>query len=155
MGQNVLNYTTKIPVDRTTGEVQRMLAQRGCSAVAMHYTEDGRADGLSFTLRTPHGERAFHMPVNLDGVLLLLQTPAVRSRASKDRKKYDTPEHAEAVAWRIVRDWLEAQLALVDANMASLDQVMLPHLRVDPEHTLYEAYKAREDALTLTAGASS
>lgn len=145
-----LNYTTTISVDRTLGEVQRILARSGCAAVATNYDEAGRAVGLSFTLRTPHGERAFSLPVNLDGVQALLSTPQVQALARRRGKKYDSPEHAEAVAWRVVKDWLEAQLALIDANMATLAQVMLPYLRVDDDHTLYERYEEHERA-TLAA----
>jgi len=34
------------------------------------------------------------------------------------RYKYRTREHAARVAWRICKDWIEAQLAIVDAEMA-------------------------------------
>lgn len=138
-----LNYTTTIKVDTTLGEVQRILARAGCSAVATNY-DGGRAVGLSFTLRTPHGERAFSLPVNLDGVLKLLQDSPQVAKARKSGRHYDTPDHAERVAWRVVKDWLEAQLALIDASMATLDQVMLPYLRVTPELTMWEAYREHE-----------
>jgi len=144
-----LNYTTTIPVERTVGEVQRLLATHGCSAVAVHYDVDGRADGLSFTLRTPHGERAFHLPVPLDGVqtVLVRDTRAVATKQRKRADYYSDPAHAERVAWRVVKDLLEAQIAMIDANMATLDQVMLPFLRIDETRTLYEAYRDREDSL--------
>lgn len=145
-----LNYTTTVPLDKTLGEVQRLLAKSGCSAVAINYDHDGRACGLSFSLRTPHGERGFSLPVNLPGVLKLLAEAPEVAKAKSHGRKFDTLDHAEKVAWRVVKDWLEAQLALIDANMATLDQVMLPYLRVDPEHTLYERYLEHE-ANTLRA----
>ena len=37
--------------------------------------------------------------------------------------------------------------------MATLDQVMLPYLKVDDSHTLYEAYTEREQNLAI-GGAS-
>lgn len=59
------------------------------------------------------------------------------------------PEQAERVAWRVAREWLLAQLAIIEAQMATLDQVMLPYLQVDGQKTLYAAYREREDTLQL------
>lgn len=146
-----LNYTTTVAVERTLGEVQRILSRHGCASISTLY-DDSCATGLAFTLRTPHGDRAFTMPVNVAGVHQLLNAPDVKAKAKRAGKNYSSADHAERVAWRIVKDWLEAQLALIDANMATLDQVMLPYLRVDGDLTLYEAYRAREDALAIGPG---
>ncbi|MGH4019999.1 MAG: hypothetical protein ACRDT0_12350 [Pseudonocardiaceae bacterium] len=51
-----LNYTTTVPVARTVGEVQDMLARHGASAVAVRYV-DRQPVGVSFQLATPHGLR--------------------------------------------------------------------------------------------------
>lgn len=136
----VLNYTTSIGVDRTVGEVSKILSRRGVASISTRYDENGTAVGLGFAMRTPHGDRHFALPVNVDGVhALLLDNPRGPS--------YRTRAHAERVAWRIARDWLVAQLALIDANMATLDQVMLPYLVTDNAGgTLYERYREREQA---------
>jgi hypothetical protein len=136
----LLNYTTTVAAARSISEMQTMLARHGAAAVATRYA-DGEPSGLSFTLETPLGQRAFTLPVNVNGVLSVLRAdPKVRRAGSR----YLTPEHAARVAWRVAKDWLEAQLAIIDANMATLDQVMLPYLHVEGERTLYEAYVERE-----------
>jgi len=146
-----LNYTTTLTVDRTVGDVSKLLARRGVASISTRYDEDGAAVGLGFSMRTPHGERQFMLPVNVDGVWTLLKgDPKVRQRGPK----FLVREHAERVAWRVVKDWVEAQVALIDADMASLDQVMLPYLISAPDgRTLYEVYRDREQA-ALTGGAS-
>jgi hypothetical protein len=35
--------------------------------------------------------------------------------------------HARKVAWRIIKDWVAAQLALIEAEQATLAQVFLPY----------------------------
>jgi hypothetical protein len=55
--------------------------------------------------------------------------------------RYRTPEHAERVAWRIVKDWLEAQLAIVATEMVTFDQVMLAYVRTSDGTTLYDLYR--------------
>lgn len=137
-----LNYTTTVNAAKTVGEVQQILAKHGASAVATRYNA-GKAVGLTFELTTPHGARHFSLPVDVPAMYRLLDGQNISA-------KYRTREHAEKVAWRVVKDWLAAQLALVDAKMATLDQVLLPYLHVDGEKTLYQAYAEREAALELT-----
>ncbi len=52
------------------------------------------------------------------------------------------------VAWRIVKDWLEAQLALLQSRQVKLEQVMLPYMLGTGEQgepvTVYEALRRSE-----------
>jgi len=54
--------------------------------------------------------------------------------------RYKTVEQAERVAWRIMKDWLEAQLAIIATEMVTLDQVFLPYMQGDDGRTVYELY---------------
>lgn len=117
---------------------------------------DGRPSALSFMLVTPHGPRHFTLPVDVDAMhrLLVAQDNAGKLRSGSKATR-SSREQAERVAWRVTKDWLAAQLALVASEMASLDQVMLPYLHVDGERTLYVAYREQEAVAVLGPGASS
>lgn len=144
-----LNYSTTISAGKTVAEIQAMLGAHGANAVAVQY-RDRQPVGVSFTLAGPHGDRAFTLPVNTAGMFKTLMD---QWQAGEIRRGYATQEQAERVAWRVVKDWLAAQLALVAAQMATLDQVMLPYLHVDGQKTLYEAYREREQlALEVSSG---
>lgn len=150
-----LNYTTKIPVARTIGEIQEMLVRHGAATVSTAYV-DQTPSGISFMLRTPHGPRAFSLPVNVDAVRALLIKQNENREMRSDGKRvtaFTTQEHAARVAWRVLKDWVEAQLAIIEAQMATLDQVMLPYLHVDGDLTLYEMYRERE-SLALNPGSA-
>ena len=159
-GKGPLNYTTSVPIHQTMAECQSILAKAGAATVSVHY-EDGEPAGLSFSLKTPHGVRNFTLPVNVDGMQAVLRKAAApggslqalhTTRAKLDH--YVSREHAANVAWRVVKDWLEANLALIAAQMATIDEVMLPYLHIQvegEEKTLFEHYKAQERA-ALTAG---
>ena len=48
----------------------------------------------------------------------------------RDRRippKMRTKEQATRVAWRIVKDWLAAQLAMIEAGLVDLEEVFLPY----------------------------
>jgi hypothetical protein len=153
-GKGPLNWTTTIPVHQTMGECQSMLARAGASSVSVHF-EDGDPAGLSFSLKTPHGVRNFTLPVNVDGIQRVLAQANKDGRLRSDghrNARLEGREHAARVAWRVVKDWLEANLALIDAQMATIDEVMLPWLHIQiggEEKTLFEHYKAQERAALL------
>ena len=127
----ILNYTTSIEVSKTMGEIQSALARRGVTRISTMFDDDGVPAGLAFTMKTDYGFRDFELPVRTDGVLA-----AMRADKQVARSKC-TPEQAARVAWRIAKDWLEAQSALIDAQLATLDEVMMPYMVTDTGQTLY------------------
>lgn len=128
----LLNYTTKITTAKTAAEVQQILAKAGASQVMLTYA-DGEASGLAFTTMTEFGPRSFVLPVNADPVLAVL-------RKDKVPRTLCTREHAARVGWRIVKDWIEAQLALIQTEMVTLDQVMLPYMTDETGTTVWTRY---------------
>jgi hypothetical protein len=136
----VKNYSTSIPTARTVGEVQAMLGRAGAIEVMLMFT-DRTPSGLRFTLETPAGKQAFAMPVAIDAVHAALRKHEQERRIIL-RPGQRTREHAERVAWRVARDWLDAQLALVEAGLAALDEAFLPYLLVSSEQTLYQRFAA-------------
>lgn len=133
----LLNYTTTVPATRTISQVQQLLVRAGASQVLMDYA-DGKATGIRFVVVTARGARAFALPVQVDRVAAILQ----RDRALPPRLK--TPEHAERVAWRIIKDWLEAQLALIASEMVDLDEVMLPYMLAADGKSMFDLYLGGE-----------
>lgn len=141
----LLNYTTKVPAARTMSQVQGLLVEAGARSIMTDYDDVGRALGIAFSIQTAHGMRQYLLPVRsecVEGVL----------RRDRVQPAFQTPEHAERVAWRIVKDWLEAQLAIIQTEMVTLDQVMLPYMSDGRGHTVYELYLDQQ--LALPAGDS-
>lgn len=145
----LLNYTTTISASKTISEMQDALAKAGAAAVAIQY-EDGRPHGITFQLRTPQGAQLFTLPVDSVPVQRILAKEKVRGTLAE--RMQTVAAQADRTAWRVAKSWLEAQLALVQIGLASLDQVMLPYLHVDGDKTLYAAYSEGRDALALTTG---
>lgn len=147
--KGLLNYTTSIAAARTINEMQAMLGRAGARRVMIEYAE-GKPAALAFSLPTVHGERLYTLPCDVAAVerVLRAQEDAGILRGMKGRV---TPEQAERVAWRVLKDWLEAQLALVRTQMATVDQVMLPYLHVEADLTLYQAW-AENETRALPAG---
>ena len=128
----ILNYTTSISTEKTAGEIQRKLANARAQAVLCEYDDGAVMMAMSFRIMTPHGLISFRLPANTDGVYRVLTTD------SSVPKRLRTREQAARVAWRILKDWVEAQLAIVDAEMAEMAEVFLPYAQDDTGTTLYK-----------------
>lgn len=132
---SIKNYTTTISPEKTAGEIMGMLSKHAARQISMSYSEDGTLEGLSFSLRTEYGHREFALPVRAAGVLAAMQ----KDRSIPVSKR--TPEQATRVAWRIAGDWLATQIALIEAGLASLDEVMTPWMLGAGGNTMYEAMR--------------
>ena len=74
------------------------------------------------------------MPVNVE---------AVHSVLLKQKVKCDY-EQAERVAWRILKDWVEAQMAILESQMVEMDEIFLPYMINNSGQTLFEAYRSNQ-----------
>lgn len=139
----ILNYTTTIRAGRTVAEIQQILVKAGANRIAIDYDRDGRPVALAFQLRMPSSGRNgegttmhYRLPCRHMGVLQRLQ-------ADHASPRYRTEAHALNVSWRILKDWLEAQLALSDAGLADMTEIMLPYALVADGGTVYERWQAQ------------
>ena len=133
---SLLNFTTKVKAAKTINNVTQILVGGGARQIMSEFDDKGVASGISFSISTPLGMRGFTLPVNAKPIYHLLQeddNPTIRPNMR-------TMEHAHDVAWRIIKDWLEAQMALVETEMVTFEQVMLPYMRSVDGSTFYDEY---------------
>lgn len=55
-----------------------------------------------------------------------------------------TREQAERVAWRILKDWVEAQMALLDIQMVRFEEIFLPYIETGNGQTIYERLEEKQ-----------
>lgn len=130
----ILNYTTSIDPHRTVGEIQKMLAAAGARGVGIEYDQAGDPIAVAFQLNV-NGPLGYRLPCRTDKVLTVLQR---QHKAGKIERRYTTKEHAQRVAWRIVKDWLEAQLAIIQSEMVEVTEVFMPYQLMANNQTMYE-----------------
>jgi hypothetical protein len=133
----LLNYTTQISAENTVTEIQGILARAGALAIMTEYDANTVLVGISFKIGTPFGPTAYSLPCDVAAVNRILDK---QMRAGKVPRRLVTTEQASRVGWRIIKDWIEAQLALVQTQMVTLDQVFLPYARTNTGETVYQRY---------------
>ena len=114
----IANKTTQVPVAKTLGEIQAMLAKINASAMMINY-EDQEPVSLSFQIVRGGRPLSFQLPSNWQGIL------AAMKRESTPQRLLNR-EQALRVSWRVVKDWLRAQLTLIEAGAATVEEVMIP-----------------------------
>ena len=137
----IANYTTKVAARRSLNEIMSMLAENGARHVLIDHDIEGQPCSLAFRIR----DTAFKLPIYPKEVIATLEMDGAAAR-------YRTTEHANDIAWRIVRDWLRAQLALIESGMVALDEIMLPYALTDGGMTALERYRAGTLLLEATDG---
>jgi len=140
----IANYTTTVTALKLVGEIQGMLVAHGAKHILIDY-EDGKPVGLAFLIATPYGgDIPFRLPANVDRVEAVFSRQLASSRRQWDReyqeqRKAKINEQASRVAWRILKDWVRAQMAILETEMVSIDQIFLPYMQAGKEgKTLYE-----------------
>lgn len=144
MSGKLLNFSTTVAVEKTMAEIQRALATAGARSILLEYDKAHAPSSLAFLIDTRFGERGYRLPARTDAVWRVLTAQWQRGRVAR---RFTTKEQASRVAWRIVKDWLEAQLALIEAEIATLDEIMLPYMLADGQQTVYELMVARQLSL--------
>lgn len=137
----LLNYTTKVDVYSTIGSIQGQLVKHGAKKIMQEYDDNQRISSLSFMVDTPAGPRGIRLPANVAAVQTVLENQKVKCDY----------EQAERVAWRILKDWVEAQMAIIESEMVQMDEIFLPYMIVNNSgQTLFERY--RDNQLLIEGG---
>ncbi|MBU1067686.1 hypothetical protein KKE60_07845 [Patescibacteria group bacterium] len=131
----LLDYSTKVPVSRTIAQIQAKLVEHGARAIMMEYGDGGRIKALAFNIKMPNGELPIRLPIDTGATLRVLQ------RQAADREipaGYAKDEHAYRVAWRIIKDWVEAQMSLLETEMVKMEEIFLPYVITPGGQTIYQ-----------------
>ncbi len=150
----LLNYTTKIGAEQTISEIQKMLSLQGVSAMMTEY--DGpHVSAVSFRLLMDGKPVGFKLPCNWKAVYEIFTAKAGKRNiwdAKREARVLDArKQQAIRTAWRIIFEWMRAQLALVDVNMVTVPQVFLPYAIMKDGRTLAE-HVEKDPGFLLGAG---
>ena len=127
----IKNYTTSVDFEKTIGEITKCLREHGVEKITTDYT-DKIPTGVTFCVNVKGTLVAFLLPANYEGVLKSMQN------SNRVPRKMCTKEQALRVSWRIVKDWVVAQMAIVEAEMVDMAEVFLPYAITKNGTTLYK-----------------
>jgi len=134
----IKNYTSGVPIDRTVSKIEAVLVEAGASNITKDYG-DCELKAICFTVIHPQDgtKVSIRLPANVEGVYASLSSAVKRPRKGTMAK---LREQAGRTAWKLMQDWVEVQLSLIQMQQAEFLQVFLPYVW-DGHQTFYSALK--------------
>lgn len=135
----ILNYSTTVEAYKTVSEIENVLVKHGAKSIMKNY--DGQfIIGLSFLINNGINDIPVRLPVKTEECLKILENE--KKKGTKNIKA--TKEQAERVAWRILKDWVEAQMALLDIHMVKFEEIFLPYIETKGGKTVFEKLEEKQ-----------
>lgn len=135
----ILNYTTTVDAFKTVSEIEYILMKHNAKSIMKNF--DGETIiSLSFLIDTGGCQVPVKLPAKIDECFGVLQ----KQKQSGSKNIKATRQQAERVAWRILKDWIEVQMALLDVRMVKFEEVFLPYITDQRGQTLFEKLEDRK-----------
>lgn len=135
------NYTSSVPVVDTVSRIEQILIRARALNIMKEYDANGHISAICFTLVVSKetGQRVgIKLPADVDAVYRVLlkscKTPPTPN------KRASIAQQAPRTAWKLMQDWLEVQLSLIEMQQAEMLQVFLPYVW-DGKQTLFSRFK--------------
>lgn len=143
----IKNYTTQLSDAQIFEAIGKTLSSHKARRVTFDYDDAGRAVAIEFIVEVGKESCAFRLPARFQKA-----EPLVAQARKAARLAASGPALSDAlyrVVWAVIRDWLDAQMALIDIGPSSIEEVFLPYL-VEGNKTLFERF-AEQRALPMPA----
>lgn len=145
---NLKNYTSTVPAERSIANIEHLLARAGATHIAKEFTH-GKVTSFIFQLNISDSHIPFKIPAKISQVFERLWADTSTKRLRDfDAKKKVVMEQAERTAWKILHEWVEINISLIQINQVKAFEVFLPYVfDYKLQQTLFE--KIEENGLKL------
>jgi hypothetical protein len=137
----IKNYTSKA---NSFEKIQKVLAAHKATHLMFDYGQDGRVTGLSFSIMVDGKEVGFRLPAKVENVSKIMYgTSYLKLNEKHSLQAYQT-------TWANIRDWIDAQMAMVDTEQVKIEEVFLPYGITKDGRTFFEYH--RDNQFLLSEG---
>lgn len=136
------NYMSSAADSTIFEAIRKSLASHGARRISFDYDDDGQASAISFDIEVNGVALAFKLPARLENVERLV-AQSYRN-AGRHIRGETLRAQAYKTAWANIRDWVAAQMALIESSMARTEEIFLPYLIIDQGgKTFFEDFAER------------
>lgn len=135
----ILNYTTTVDAFKTVSEIEYILMKHKAKSIMKEYSSE-QIVGLSFLIDTGRQQIPVKLPVKIAECYEILK----REKQNGSRNVKATMDQAERTAWRILKDWVAAQMALLDIEMVKFEEIFLPYIVDTSGRTMFERLEQQQ-----------
>lgn len=138
---NLKNYTSSVSVINSIARIEHRLATAGATHIAKIYEGNvsGRPIGMIFQIKIGELPMSFKLPAKSSAVFNVMWKEVRRPRPET---KENIKAQADRTAWKILSDWIDIQVSMIQLEQAEAIEIFLPYAydgRTDK--TLFEKMK--------------
>lgn len=158
------NYTSNVPASVSIHRIEEVLIECGVTGIMKEYL-GAKIISIQFRVLDSTGRpQMIRLPAKEDDAVEalwrdymgsdLLPDGKIKWSSRKTKKRADFQKQGERTAWRIIKDWVEVQMSMIQLKQADVMEVFLPYAW-DGKQTYYTALKSSGFAGLLTAPTES
>lgn len=135
---NLKNYTSTVPATTSMTNIEKCLVEAGATDISKKY-ENQVCVAVRFRMMVNMKPLFFELPARIEPCFKVLWKEVKRPQPDT---KTRTMQQAERTAWKIISDWVQIQLSMIQLEQAELLQVFLPYVfNPATEQTFYNQMK--------------
>lgn len=119
------NYTSSVAVSRSVQHIEDKLVSCGARNILKDYDEKGRISGILFIIEINGRKTPFKLPAKVENVERNLRS--MRKKPPKTSQLQEIRLQAERTAWKIISDWVDIQMSLIELDQAEFMEIFLPY----------------------------
>jgi hypothetical protein len=127
------NYRSESVLPNIFSAIEKTLVAHKAKSIVRDYDDQGRIKSISFVIETAKGPIGIRLPARIDKVEQIFQNDGIRYK----------PDQPYRTAWATIRDWVDAQMALIDWEMVKPEEVFLPYATNNEGKTFFEVIESR------------
>ncbi len=136
---NIKNYTSTVPAERSISRIEKILVEMGATSVNKQYDSNKRIEAIAFLIVVNGNTIPFKLPAKASEVEAVL-AKSVRRMTEGTRQR--VREQSERTAWRLVQEWVEIQMSMINLKQADFVEVFLPYVYDYAQNkTFYQSIK--------------
>jgi hypothetical protein len=121
----IKNYTSDVSADKSVLHIEKKLAMSKANKIMKIFDWFGNIEGIAFIISINGNDVLFRLPARIDRVEKVLMKKYKRPAKNTARIVKD---QASKTAWKLLAEWVDIQLSLVELDQADLVEVFMPYI---------------------------
>jgi len=146
----IKNYTSSVAVNRSVQYITDKLVRHGARNIMQLYNDHQQLTGICFIIKQEGKDMPFKLPARVDNCEKVLKAQVRRPGPDTYKK---IREQAERTAWKLVSDWVDIQMSLIELDQVEFMEVFLPYVYFPAQGKTYFEQLKGSGFLQITEGA--
>lgn len=135
----IKNYTSTVPCEKSISHIEFKLVLHGAKNIMKKYDSQCRLESICFIINVSGNNVSFKLPAKIDACCEILKSVIKKPRNNTYEK---IEKQAERTAWKLVSDWVDVQISMIELQQAEFLEIFLPYAyNPQNQQTFYEKIK--------------